>query len=83
MHDTKSNTLTEFELAQIHGGSSSMDAQGHVHGDTDSITLPDGTVLQLIPLNATPPESAAAAGQAAGNTFKAAASSLFAGGFRG
>jgi len=55
MHDIKSNTLTECELAQIHGGASYMDAHGRVHsgssGFPDSITLPNGTVLQMLPLD--------------------------------
>lgn len=63
MHDDESNTLTEDELAQIHGGGSHIDAQGRVHsgdgGFPDSITMPDGTVLPLLPLSAPAPQPVA------------------------
>lgn len=61
MHDIKSSTLTERELAEIHGGASYMDAQGRVHGGSsgfpDSITLPDGRVLRMLLLSPAPPAS--------------------------
>lgn len=48
MSDNTTHTLTETELAEIHGGASYMDASGRVHQVIDEWTLPPELAAALV-----------------------------------